>query len=106
MSVLKLKDDAPRNAQTIIRRIALREPDLLARDIFAMLDGAGVRASSATVSYTVTDLRQVLKLLDAEGLLIRSFERDRLGVESDFIETRVKTARATLPPRNAARGRT
>jgi len=68
-----------------------------------MLDDAGVRASPLLVSMTVADLRATLKLLDAEGLLIRSFDRDRLGIESDLVEVRVKPTR---PTRDSSRGRT
>ena len=81
---LKLRNEAHRNAQTLIRRIVLSEPDMVAGDIHALLEGAGVQISLASVSMTASDMRKTIRLLDREGLLATGFDRARLDIEPDF----------------------
>jgi hypothetical protein len=105
---LKLRNEAHRNAQTLIRRIVLSKPDMVAGDIHALLEGAGVQISLASVSMTASDMRKTIRLLEREGLLRSGFEQRRLDIEPCLVETRsaAQSAAPARPRRDGSRGRT
>lgn len=82
---LKLRNGSPKNAITLVRRLALRDPDLTAPEAIKIAERAGLKISPTSVSFTISEFRAAYHEIEQAGLLRRDAEERRAGLDDDLI---------------------
>jgi len=89
---LKLRKGSPKNPLTLVRRLALRHPDLTAAEAIKIVDRAGLRISPTTVRFTLTEFRACYAVVTEAGLLRRDAEERREALDDDLVPIRRRSS--------------
>lgn len=104
---MRLADDAPRNGETLLYRLAIRNAEIDSRTAHSTLQAAGVNCSHVLASEMLRTARRIIALLEAEDLLCPDFEKRRRHAFPDFVERSSSSKRmAEKATQRAGRGRT